>query len=117
MNVILPGVHRALDLVTVAVFALAPLLLHLDGPPAYLSYALALIHFVLTLATRFPDVRHRPVPLPIHGWIELVVGVVLLVLPWLVGWTDAARWLYTIMGLLILAVWALSKYRHVHSGE
>ncbi|MGI8510154.1 MAG: hypothetical protein ACR2MQ_12590 [Gemmatimonadaceae bacterium] len=117
MKLIPPSVHRALDLVTVAIFALAPIFLHLSGPPAMLSYALAVIHMLLTLATKFPDVGKRPIALKLHGLIELVVGIVLLVLPWVVGWTGTARTYYTVMGVIILVVWALSKYEHAHKGE
>lgn len=117
LNLIPPSIHRALDLVTVAIFALAPIFLRLSGPPAMLSYALAVIHLVLTLATRFPDMRKRPIALKVHGMIELVVGVVLVALPWVLGWTETARTFYTVMGLIILVVWLLSKYQHVHTGE
>lgn len=117
MNLIPPSVHRALDLLTVAIFALAPILLSLSGPPAMVSYALAVIHLLLTLATKFPDVGPRPVRFRLHGSIEMVVGIVLLVLPWAVGWTGTARVFYTVMGLIILIVWSLSKYRNVHSDE
>ncbi len=117
MRIIPPSVHRALDLVTVAIFALAPILLRLSGPPAYLSYALAAIHLLLTLGTKFPDVGARPIPLKLHGIVELVVGIVLLVLPWIVGWVGTPRVYYSAMGVIILVVWALSKYDHVHRGE
>lgn len=117
LKLIPPSVHRALDLVTVAIFALAPILLRLSGPPAELSYALAVIHLVLTLATRFPDMRGRPIALKVHGFIELVVGIVLLVLPWVAGWIGTARTFYTVMGVIILVVWVLSKYQHTHIGE
>lgn len=112
-----PSVHRALDLVTVTIFALAPLVLHLQGAPATLSYALAAIHLVLTLLTKFPDVGPRPIRFRLHGSIELVVGIVLILLPWVVGWTGIARPFYTIMGIAIVVVWTLSKYRNVHSDE
>ncbi len=112
-----PSVHRALDLVTVTIFALAPLVLQLQGLAASVSYALAAIHLVLTLATKFPDVGPRPIRFRLHGLIELVVGVVLIVLPWVVGWSGTARTFYCVMGVVILVVWSLSKYRNVHSDE
>lgn len=117
MRIIPPSVHRALDLVTVVIFALAPLLLHLSGAPAVLSYTLAGVHLLLTLLTQFPDVGSRPVPLPVHGWVELAVGIVLLILPWLVGWIATARTFYTVMGVIILAVWALSRYPNAHAAR
>ncbi len=117
LNIIPPSVHRALDLVTVAIFALAPILLRLDGTPAQLSYALAGIHLLLTLATRFPDMRKRPIALRVHGSIELLVGVVLLLLPWISGWSGTPRTFYSVMGVIVLLVWLLSKYQHTHVGE
>lgn len=117
MNLIPPSIHRALDLVTVAIFALAPIFLHLSGLPATISYALAVIHLLLTLATKFPDVGKRPIRFRLHGTIELVVGIVLIVLPWAAGWVGTARVFYMVMGVLILIIRGLSKYRNVHSDE
>ena len=54
MKPITPSTHGYLDYVTVAVFLLAPKLLGFEGLPALLSWTLAGVHLVLTLATDFP---------------------------------------------------------------
>lgn len=105
------GTHRTLDFATVVAFLLAPIALRLDGAAAYLSYTLAVVHLGLTVATAFPGDAPRPIPLPAHGAIELVVGVALAALPWIVGWTGAARWFYTIAGAVIFVVWLVTRYR------
>ncbi len=109
MRVLAPRVHRMLDFATVAAFALAPSLLGLAGLAATLSYALAVIHLALTLATRFPG-GSGFVALSIHGVIELIVGVSLILVPLMMGWSGAARSFYVAAGLVILTVWALSVY-------
>jgi len=111
MRVIGASLHRVLDFVTVAGFALAPSVLSLTGLPAMLAYILAAAHLTLTLLTHFPGSVLRPVPLSLHGAIELVVGIALIALPWLLGWGGAARIFYVVAGAVILGVWALSTYR------
>ncbi len=94
-----------------------PILLGLTGAPALLSYALAAIHLLVTLSTKFPDTGHRPLSLRIHGFIELIVGVVLIALPWLAGWTDNARPYYVTVGVILLIIWAVSNYGRQYGAE
>ncbi|HEV2749834.1 MAG TPA: hypothetical protein VGV12_04850 [Gemmatimonadales bacterium] len=103
-----PTLHRSLDFVTVAAFALAPTLLHLTGVAALLSYALALVHLILTLLTQFPAGPARVVPFAWHRAIELVVGLALVLLSRLAQWGGAAQTFYLVAGIVIFAVWALS---------
>ena len=111
MRIISVGLHRGLDFVTVVAFALAPVVLALTGLAATLAYVLAVVHLALTLLTHFPEGARRPVPLLLHGAIEAVVGVALIVLPWVVGWQGAPRTFYVAAGVVILAVWVGTGYR------
>lgn len=111
------SVHRSLDMVAVIAFLAMPILLGLSGPPAMLSYALAAIHLVVTLSTKFPDTGHKLISLRAHGVVELVVGIVLIVLPWVVGWTDVARTYYVAVGVILLIVWAASNYGRQYGAE
>jgi hypothetical protein len=110
MRVIPATLHRVLDFGTVVAFALAPSILGLSGPAATLAYLLAVVHLAMTLLTRFSPGLPRPVPLRLHGAVELMVGVALLVLPWLLHWRGLPRTFYVVAGAAILAVWALSRY-------
>jgi hypothetical protein len=110
IGVIQPSVHRVLDFVTVAAFAAAPSALGLSGVPALISYALACVHLVLTLLTRFSPEGRQPVALKIHGVVEMLVGPVLIVLPFALGWEGNVRTFYLAAGAVIVAVWALSAY-------
>ncbi len=110
MRFIDAGLHRVLDFVTVAAFALAPSVLGLGGSAATLAYVLAAVHLGMTLLTQFSASSDRPISLRLHGVVESVVGIALLVLPWLLRWEGSARVFYVIAGVVILGVWALSQY-------
>jgi uncharacterized membrane protein YhaH (DUF805 family) len=104
-------------MVAVVAFLAMPILLGLSGAPAMLSYALAAIHLLVTLSTKFPDTGHRLLSLRAHGYVELVVGIALIALPWVVGWTDVARNYYMAVGVILLLVWAGSNYGRQYGAE
>jgi hypothetical protein len=115
MRVVTPKVHKVLDFVTVAAFALAPTLIPLNGLAAAVAYGLAVVHLAVTLATEFTGAGRKPLPLRGHGALEAVVGITLLVLPFVAGWIGRPRIFYLAAGAVILIVWALSSYRAAQS--
>lgn len=112
MKMINAKMHGYLDYVVVLVFLGAPTLLHLSALPATIAYILAGVHLALTLLTDFPLGLLKVVPLRIHGFIELVVGPCLIALPFVLGFAGepAAEAFYVACGVVILAVWSLTKY-------
>ena len=112
MRILDARIHGFLDIVTVLVFLLGPLVFGLGGSPAAISYTLAVVHLVMTLLTRFPMGRWKVIPFPVHGIVELVVGLALLILPSYAGYAPGspARRFYLGMGAGILVVWALTAY-------
>jgi uncharacterized membrane protein YhaH (DUF805 family) len=111
------SVHRSLDMLAIIGFLGAPLLLRISGTAALLSYALAAVHLVVTLSTKFPDTHRKLISLRAHGVIELIVGVALIALPWLTGWVGNARAYYVTVGVILLIVWALSNYGRQYGAE
>jgi hypothetical protein len=112
MGIIPPNVHRILDYLAIIVFALAPTLFHLDGNTRILAYALAVVHLVVTLVTDFNGTAGRPLPFPVHGYIELVVGIVLAVVPFVRHWTFGAGKFFPAMGIALIIVWLITRYRY-----
>jgi len=110
MKILQPKVHGVLDYLTVILFALAPTLLGLTGLAATIAYVLAGVHLLLTLVTAFPLGVVRLVPFPVHGWIELIVSIALVALPWITGFTGINRMFYVVMGVVIFIVWLLTSY-------
>jgi len=111
MRLIPAPLHRILDFLTVVAFAVAPAVLGLTRFAATLSYTLASVHLAMTLLTRFSPSDQNLVPLRLHGAVESIVGVVLIALPWLTKWDGSPQIFYRAAGLVILLVWAISRYR------
>jgi uncharacterized YccA/Bax inhibitor family protein len=105
-------IHGYLDVATVVLLVVGPLVMGLGGTPAAICYALAVAHLLLTLLTDYPMGAKKVIPLFVHGLIELVVGVLLLVLPSLIGFGPGspARRFYIFAGAAILVVWVLTDY-------
>jgi hypothetical protein len=104
--------HGYLDYITVFAFALIPTFFGFEGIPAYLSYALAAIHLLMTLLTAFPLGALKIIPVKLHKLVEIIVGPVLILAPWLLGFSEnlTARFVYIAMGLIIIAVGLLTDY-------
>ena len=70
MKPLSPPLHGAIDYLAVLIFAAAPTVIGLTGWPALLSYALAIIHLLMTVLTDFPAGAIRIVPVILHNWVE-----------------------------------------------
>jgi hypothetical protein len=117
MRILSPRIHGILDLVLVAVLLLGSIAVGLGGSPLAIALTLAAIHLLLTLFTDFPLGAVKRIPFFVHGIVELIVGVGLLLLPSFAGYGPGspARRFYLAMGAAILIVWALTAYRRVES--
>jgi hypothetical protein len=106
-------VHGVLDYATVAAFLNAPMVLGFTGTTAAeICYWLAGIHLLMTGCTDFPLGVFKWIPFRIHGAIDLVAGVFLLVAPWIFRFSGAAAPRNFFVGLAILTfiVVALTDY-------
>lgn len=113
MNKLPPFAHGLFDYLTVLYFFLAPSLFTLTPTVATISYLLGAIHLMLTLFTRFPLGVKKIIPFRVHGIIELIVSILLMVMPLLMGesvtFYDSLFFILT--GVAILLVWLLSRYK------
>jgi hypothetical protein len=103
-------VHGILDYGVVIIFAVAPSLLGIVGTAALLCYALAVIHLVMTLLTDMPLGAVKVIPIKLHGTIELIVGLALIVLAWAIPALISGQLFFTLMGAVIFFVWVSSNY-------
>ncbi len=113
MKILNPKLHGFIDFAVVVAFLLAPSLFDFSTLPAKLSYALALIHSGLVLTTNYPFGLFKLVPFPVHGAIELLVAVGLVVFPWALGFSseEAARNFYVAAGVAIFLTWLTTDYK------
>ncbi|SJM89818.1 conserved membrane hypothetical protein [Crenothrix polyspora] len=111
MKIISPTLHGYLDYVTVILFVIAPTFFGLTGAAGILAYALAGIHLTITLLTDFPLGVAKLIPFTIHGWIERIVGPVLVLLPFGLGFDGLAQIFYIVVGVIIITVGLLTDYQ------
>src|ERR1043165_8817497 len=112
-----PLSHALIDYVFAILIAIAPKVVGFDGRQATWCYLFAVLLFLLALLTRYPLGVFRIVGFVSHGIVELVLALVLIVLPWAAGfWPGVlSRNFYVCMGVLMLALWALTDFRNVRS--
>jgi hypothetical protein len=105
-------VHGVLDYALVAAFLNAPMVLGFHGTPAAIVYWLAGIHLLMTGFTDFPLGVFKVIPFKIHGVIDLVGGVFLLVAPWIFGFGAdyAARNFFIAIAIIAFIVVALTDF-------
>lgn len=105
--------HGIIDYAMVIFLLAGPSVARFTGKQATICYALAAVHLVLTLLTRFPLGAMKILGFPLHGAIELIVGLLLLILPWLASFSAGVRSrnFFVAIGLLVLLIWWLTDYR------
>ena len=113
MKVISPRIHGYFDFLTVFIFLLTPTLLGLGQLSAMLAYGLAVVHFIVTLTSDFPFGVVKLIPFTVHGWIERMVGPLLIAVPFILNFSDeeAARNFYIAMGIIIIVAGMLTDYQ------
>ncbi len=117
MKFINPTIHAILDYLVVILFWAAAYYysdVNTAGGVMFL-YAIGAVHLVLTLATNFPGGIFKIIPLCIHGWIELAVGLSFVSLPWVLKSKEIINHgdlcVIVAFGVLILVTWAFSDYK------
>jgi hypothetical protein len=99
----------------VIILAIGPSIAGFAGRQATLAYALAATLFVLTILTRFPLGIVKGISFAVHGAIELIMAILLLILPWLANFARGihSRNFYVLVALLMLVVWFMTDFRGV----
>jgi hypothetical protein len=110
-----PVVHGILDYLAVLALALAPVILDFGGLPATICYIVAVVHLVVSLLTAYPLGLAKVIPFRLHGGIELLTAIFLLIAPSLLDFSiyDSARPFFAVAGLVLGVAYALTNYRAV----
>ena len=113
MRVIGAFSHGVIDYLMVILLAVGPGVAGFHGPQATMCYGLAVVHFLLTIITRFPLGVLKTLPFWLHGTVEIIVAVLLVILPWLANFSKGvlSRNFFIAIGVLIAVIWALTDYR------
>lgn len=105
--------HGILDYLTILIFAVAPSLFALSETGGATAYTLAVVHLMMTILTAFSTGFIRVIPFHLHGYVELVVGLMLAVGPWVAGnfLTETDQLFFSVMGGVILLIWLMTTYK------
>jgi hypothetical protein len=107
--------HGIIDYVFVILLAIGPSMMGFNGRQATWSYIFAAVLFVLAIVTRSPLGVVKIVGLAVHGFIELLLAVMLIIGPWMGNFARGvlSRNFYVTIGLMMLVFWALTDFRGV----
>lgn len=108
-----PRIHGYIDYLAVGMLLLAPTLFNFSGLPAALCYALAVIQGGMSLLTAYPLGAAKIIPFPVHGTIEAITSVALVVVPFLLGFSEirSARNFFIGSGIALFLVWLTTNYK------
>ncbi|MGY3055633.1 hypothetical protein ACVWYG_003854 [Pedobacter sp. UYEF25] len=111
MKIISAKTHAVLDFLTVIALLALPDLISLSAHAAILSYVLAGIHFLMTVTTDFSGGILKIIPFKIHGYVELLVGIILVILAFTIfKGNNIDETYYACVGIVILIVFTITDY-------
>ncbi len=111
MKIINSTLHGFIDYLVVLFLWLSPSLFGMEHFTAMFTYGLGAIHLVLTLTTNYKAGLIKLIPLPVHGWIELLVGVALIILAFTLFSADpVGKIFYLVFGAVVLLTALISDY-------
>ena len=107
--------HSAIDYLVVVFLWLSPRLFNLSYPISTMTYLLGAVHLALTVFTNFHFGLIKIIPVRWHGWVELVVAIVLIPSPlWLGGYVMSEnlidKYFFSGFGVAVLITWAVTDY-------
>jgi hypothetical protein len=106
--------HGIIDYALAILLAAGPSIAGFSGRPATTwAYLAAALLFLLAVFTRYPLGIMKRIGLAVHGFVELVLAVCLIVAPWYGNFMNGvlSRNFYWTMGLLMLVLWFLTDFR------
>ncbi|CAN5764963.1 hypothetical protein BH11BAC4_BH11BAC4_07720 [soil metagenome] len=113
MKIISPKIHAVLDYLVVIFLLASPTIFNMGERSGNFTYALAVIHFLLTILTRFEFGLIKIIPLPLHGIIEFFVAIALVFVSfWFNKNGDTVGYyFYLYFALAILLVFTITDYK------
>ncbi len=111
MRFITPKNHGILDYLLVVFLLASPKLLEMEPKATNFTYALAIAYFILAVATDYKPGIARVLPFSMHGVIDLVLGVGLIIWGYSYFNTDPFAHVYYVwLGGAMLVMWLFTNY-------
>jgi hypothetical protein len=83
------------------------------GRQATMSSTLAVTLLILAILTRYPLGILRLIRFPVHGALELIMAILIVILPWLANfWRGVhSRNFFVLVGMVMLIIWFMTDFR------
>jgi hypothetical protein len=106
-------IHGAIDYGVVLFLFLSPTLFDLPEITSIFTYALGLIHLILTMTTKFELGVFNLIPFRIHGIIELIVSLALIAVAFFLGNIEGnlSRNFYLAFAIVVFLTWLITDYK------
>lgn len=113
MRFITTQAHGWIDYIVGVVLIVAPWLFGFaaGGPETWVPVVLGLGIIVYSLLTDYELGAVKLIPMNVHLGIDIVVGIVLLVSPWLFGFAELIWWPHVLVGLVTIAAGLFTETR------
>lgn len=102
------------DLYVMGMFFMAPILWGMTGEPRMILWSLCLVHFIVVFCSKFSYGVVKLIPMPVHGFLELLVGIGLLACPYVFGFSELndERHFFNGAAFGLLVFWFLTDYNY-----
>jgi len=107
-------IHGVIDYAVVLFLLVSPTLFGLSEITSTFTYALGLIHLILTMTTKFELGVFKIIPFRIHGIIELIVSLALIAAAFFLGNLegDLSRNFYLAFAIAVFLTWLITDYKN-----
>lgn len=108
-------IHGAIDYGVVMFLLISPTYFGLPDITSKLTYALGIIHLILTICTKFELGVFKIIPFKVHGIIELIVSIALIGVAYFLGNLegDLSRYFYMSFSIAVFITWLVTDYKNV----
>jgi hypothetical protein len=111
--------HGIIDYLFVVFLWVSPAFFGLPDFTSQITYTLGAVHLILTLITDYEVGVFKWVPFRYHGWIELIVGLGLILISLYVGNVDGtlSQNFYFGVTVSVILLWFLTDYKSYHANR
>jgi hypothetical protein len=102
------------DIYIICLLFLAPILWAMNGEPRWILWSLCLIHLLVVATSKFSYGIVKILPMRVHGFLELIVGLALPFAPYIFGFADQpnAQHFFNGGSFGLLLFWFLTDYSY-----